>query len=261
MDWAVRVFAGEFNASTLPVRGNTPDDAPWVVTPGGAWCRTIYLAGALTEVVEDGDMVRCRIADPTGAFDIVIGGRKTSVAEAFRGMPVPSFVTVNGQARIYQKNGRSHLSMRPDDVLPVDRAIRDQWVLVTAEATLARLENLRLALDGKVHDEHALIPLRHYGITAAKLKELCGMVEHAIGSIHPPAQSTPERAGAPDDNARELVMDIMKTGSGPRGIAVEEIIASAAERGISQVTVLAAIEALIVDDECYQPQKGFVKPL
>ncbi|WML68360.1 MAG: hypothetical protein METHP_01975 [Methanoregula sp. SKADARSKE-2] len=260
MDGAVRVFAGEFNASTLPVRNNA-DDAPWVVTPGGAWCRTIYLAGALTEVVEDGDMMRCRIADPTGAFDIVIGGRKNSVAETLRGMPVPSFVTVNGQARLFQKTGRSHLSIRPDGILSVDRAIRDQWVLVTAEATLVRLENLRLALDGKIHDEQVLIPLRHYGTTRAKIEELCGMVEHAIGSLHPPAQSILERARAPDDNARERVMDIMKTGSGPRGIAVEEIIARAAERGISPATVLAAIEALIVDDECYQSQKGFVKPL
>ena len=261
MDGAVRVFAGEFNASTLPIRGNDADNAPWVVTPGGAWCRSIYLAGALTEVIEDGDMVRCRIADPTGAFDIVIGGRKTAVAEAFRNVHVPSFVTVTGQARIYQKNGKSFLSVRPDDVRPVDRAIRDQWVLATAEATLGRLEILRLALDGKTHDEQALVPLHHYQITAANLLEMSGMVENAIGSIRPPDQSPQAQAEGPGEDARELVMEIMKTGSGPRGIAVEDIIAGAAERGVSQSAVLAAIEALIVDDECYQPQKGFVKPL
>ncbi len=260
MDGAVRLFAGEFNASTLPVRGNEADDT-CVVTPGGAWCRTVYLAGALTELSEDGDMVRCRIADPTGVFDIVIGGRRTAVAEAFRGIPVPSFVTVIGQARIYQKNGRSFLSVRPDDVRPVDRVIRDQWVLVTGEATITRLENLRLALDGKTHDEKALIPLRHYRVTAATLQELCGMVEQAIGSIHPPDNSPHSEATGPGKDAQELVMEITKTGSGPRGIAVEEIIANAAERGVSQATVIAAIEALIADDECYQPQKGFVKPL
>jgi hypothetical protein len=32
-------------------------------------------------------------------------------------------------------------------------------------------------------------------------------------------------------------------------------------RAISREAVLAAIESLIVEDECYQPQKGFVKPL
>ena len=215
----------------------------------------------MTEVIEDGDMVRCRIADPTGAFDIVIGGRKTTVAEAFRNVPVPSFVTVTSQARIYQKNGKSLISVRPDDVRPVDRAIRDQWVLATAEATLGRLENLRLALDGKTHEEQALVPIRHYQITVEKLQEMSGMVGHATGSIRPPDQSPQTPAEGPGEGARELVMEIMKTGSGPRGIAVEDIIAGAAERGVSQVTVLAAIEALIVDDECYQPQKGFVKPL
>ena len=54
------------------------DDAgspAWVVTPGGAWCRSLYLCGALTEVAEIADVLHCRLADPTGAFDIVAGGR------------------------------------------------------------------------------------------------------------------------------------------------------------------------------------------
>ncbi len=47
----------------------------------------------------------------------------------------------------------------------------------------------------------------------------------------------------------------------PEGVAVEDIIRQAADSGISQEAVLAAIESLIIDDECYQPRKGFVKPL
>lgn len=257
MDGAVRVFAGEFNASTLQVKDNGADDASWIITPGGAWCRSMYLAGALTEVAGDGDMVRCRLADPTGAYDIVIGGRKTPLAETFRDLPVPSFVTVSGQARMYQKNGKTFLSLRPDEVRTVDRAVRDQWVLATAAATLERLDTLRLVLRNKSTDERALAPVRHYRITASSLLELGEMIERAVQSIRPPETASPVPS---KDNARELVVELM-TGSGPRGIAVEEIIDKARERGVAKETVLAAIESLIVDDECYQPQKGFVKAL
>jgi DNA replicative helicase MCM subunit Mcm2 (Cdc46/Mcm family) len=58
-----------------------------------------------------------------------------------------------------------------------------------------------------------------------------------------------------------MVMEFIQVGSGPRGIAVDDIIKQAAMSGVSQKAVLAAIESLIIDDECYQPQKGFVKPL
>ena len=49
--------------------------------------------------------------------------------------------------------------------------------------------------------------------------------------------------------------------SGPRGVAVEEILEKARLNAISREAALAAIESLIMEDECYQPQKGFVKPL
>ena len=103
MEGAVRVFAGEFCASTLSVQDEDTAGAAWVVTPSGGWCRLMYIAGALTEREENGDMLYCRIADPTGAFDLVIGGRNTAVAEAFKKLPLPSFVTVTGRAQMYRK--------------------------------------------------------------------------------------------------------------------------------------------------------------
>ena len=60
---------------------------------------------------------------------------------------------------------------------------------------------------------------------------------------------------------RDMIMEFIRSASGPRGVAVEEILEMARLRAISRETALAAVESLIVDDECYQPQKGFVKPL
>ena len=258
MEGAARVFAGDFSGSTLSVQADDGKSAAWVVTPGAAWCRLVYLAGAVTEVTEKGDMLRCRLADPTGAFNLVIGGRNSPFAEQFRKIPVPSFVTVTGRAQLYRRNDTVDLSIRPDHITVVDRAVRDQWTLETAEATLGRLEQVHRARQGRCTDDHILTAYRHYAHTAEHLHALAGMIDCAVQSIKPPKSPAPIQ---PDVDVRELVMEIMNGVSSPRGIAVDEIISLAGDRGIAQSEVLSAIESLIVDDECYQPQKGFVKRL
>jgi RPA family protein len=256
MEGTARVFAGEYGGSTLSVQDKDSGNPAWVVTPGGAWCRFMFLSGALTEVIEIGDMVHTRIADPTGVFNLMIGGRNTALAETFCKLPVPSFVTVTGRAQMYLKHGEVILSVRPDNVLVVDRLVRDQWVLATAKSTVGRLHHMYLALQGTCTDQRILAAVRHYSMTKTRLQDLAVMVESAVQTV----RSHEYTASAPPD-VRTLVMEFIQAESGPRGIAVDEIIKQAAMCGISQETVLAAIESLIIDDECYQPQKGFVKPL
>ncbi len=257
MEGAARVFAGEFGQSTLLVAAEEPGTPGWVVTPGGAWCRQMYLAGALTETTEEGGMLRCRIADPTGAFDVVAGGRNTALVQTFRKIPVPSFVGMNGSAQMYQKNGSTMLTVRPEQVQVVDRAVRDQIILVTAEYTLRRLEQVRLALEGTCTDERILLATRHYSMTGPRLLELARMVESAVRGIRP--QELPHPAEQPE--LRSIVMELVRNASGPRGIALEEIIELLALRSIRKEDVLSALESLILEDECYQPQKGYVKSL
>ena len=256
MEGAARVFAGDFSGSTLLVQDDDGLSAAWVVTPGACWCRFVYLAGAITEVTENGDMLRCRLADPTGAFNLVIGGRNSPLAEQFRKIPVPSFVTVTGRAQLYRRNDVVDLSIRPDHVMVVDRLVRDQWTLATAEATLGRLEQVLLVRQGRCSDKHILTAHRHYAQTVEQLQALGEMIECAVQSIKPP-----ETNSSVLSDVRERVMEIMKGTSSPRGIAIEEIINLAGEEGIDKAEVLSAIEALVVEDECYQPQKGFIKPL
>jgi len=256
MEGAARVFAGDFSGSTLSVPADDGESFAWVVTPGAAWCRLVYLAGAVTEITDDGDMLRCRLADPTGTFNLVIGGRNSPLAEQCRKIPVPSFVTVTGRAFLYRRNDLVDLTIRPDQVIVVDRAVRDQWTLETAEATLGRLEQLHLALRGRCSDERTFTAFRHYAPTTEHLHALADLTDCAVQTIKPPGFTV-----ALQEGVRELVMEIMNDSPGPRGIAVDEIIRLAGERGIAQADVLSAIESLIVDDECYQPQKGFVKPL
>jgi uncharacterized protein len=256
MEGAVRVFAGEFCQSTLVVPSGDPGMPGWVVTPGGAWCRQVYIAGALTEAVESADILRCRVADPTGAFDIVCGGRNAPVSQALRNIPVPSFVGILGTAQQSRRNGNLELFIRPEQVHLIDRACRDQFTLVTAENTLQRLEELCRDLAGTSTDERYLRVVRHYALTAPRILELAVMVEGAVQSVR---LDDPQSGPGPD--IRSAVMELLKQASGPRGIAVEEILGQLTIAGLRKEDVLAALESLIVDDECYQPQKGYVKLL
>jgi uncharacterized protein len=256
MEGSIRVFAGEFGISTLSIPGVDSQSPPWVVTPAGGYCRFMFLSGTLTEVSETGDMVHTRVADPTGVFNLVIGGRNTALAETFRNLPVPSFVTVSGRSQMYLKEGRAVVSVRPDNVQCVNRLVRDQWVLATAQSTLRRLFMMNNALLGTCTDQRILAAFYHYSITKPRLRELATMVMEAVNTVQTVDSELPVQ---PD--AHTLVMDLIRAGSGPRGISVDQIINKAKAYGISQESVLAIIESLISDDECYQPLKGFVKPL
>jgi len=256
MEGAVRLFAGEFNQATLSIPGEDDKSAAWVVTPSGARFRQVFLAGALTEVNDDGDMVYARLADPTGGFDLACGGKLSPVAESIKTILLPSFISVSGRAQIWRKNDRIILSVRPEYVRQIDRATRDQWVLTTAQATLRRLESARAAIRGESPVEMLDIAVRHYGLTPARLEELAAMAEGAVTGVKPAETGT-----APQPDARNLIMELLKTNGGPRGMAVQEIIDTLAGEGVFQDIVLKTVESLIVEDECYQPQKGYIRLL
>jgi RPA family protein len=257
MEGAVRIFAGEFSQSTLTVPGEDEKSAVWVVTPSGASCRQVFLAGALVDVQEQGVMLSARVADPTGGFDLVCGGNNTALAESIRKIPLPSFVSVSGRAQLYRREGKAVLTIRPDQVQVIDRRVRDQWVITTANFTLARLELMHRALQGTCTDSRILQACSHYSLSLKDLDELAALVAGALISVRP-SQETESVVQA---DPREMIREYIRTTSGPRGVAVEEILEMAQLRAFSKEAVLAAIESLIIEDECYQPQKGFVKPL
>lgn len=257
MEGAVRLFAGEFSQSTLTVPDEDEKSAAWVVTPLGGYCRQVFLAGALVEVQEQGDMLSARLADPTGGFDLVCGGKNTALAESIRKIPRPSFISVSGRAQLYRREGKAVLTIRPDQVQVIDRRVRDNWVITTATSTLARLEMVHHALKGTCTDRRILRACAHYSLTPGDISRLADMVAGALAGIRLPK----ETAEAVPADPREIIMEYIRATTSPRGIAVEEILEMARTKGISRETALAALESLIVDDECYQPQKGFIKPL
>jgi len=256
MEGAVRVFAGEFNRSTLTVQKPDPAGPPFVVTPGGAWCHLIYLSGALTEVSGNGDMLRCRISDPTGVFEVVIPRVRSGLFTMVKKMPVPSFVAITGTAQMYQRKGVHMLSVRPESVQVVDRTVRDIWVLRTADMTLERLERLAKAMRGQPTDPQSRTVIGHYRTTPETVQEFVRMVESALSSVRTPVPSVQSSV-----DPHELVLAIIREHQGASGISVQDVIEDAALQGVSADTATGVIKDLISQDECYQPQKGVLKLL
>jgi len=158
---------------------------------------------------------------------------------------------------MYRTDKEVIISVRPEHIQTIDRTVRDQWVMTTAEATLCRLEMMYSALKGTCSDERIMAAFRHYTPTAGQIAELARLAGDAVSRVKA-SVTTPVQD---QEDIRRAVMEIIRADHGPRGISVEEVIGTAAAMGVSQGDVLAAIEFLITEDECYQPQKGYVKPL
>jgi hypothetical protein len=202
-------------------------------------------------------MLNARVADPTGGFDLVCGGNTTSLSASIRTIPRPSFVSVSGRAQLFRRDGKPLLTIRPDQVQVIDRRTRDQWIITTARATLMRLDLMNQVLEGTCADSRIQRARSHYSPSREDLGNLAGMVAGALASV----RSSEETNRPSPTNPRETIMEYIRAAGGPRGVAVEEILNMAGQWSVTQDAILAAIESLIVDDECYQPQKGFVKPL
>ena len=185
---ARRVFAAEFDDATLSYSESDEERAPnYVVTPTGARVNRLFGVGALTEVerVND-DVLRGRIADPTGAF-VTYGGQYQPDAAAFleRATP-PCFVAITGKGRTYQPedSDRIFTSVRPESLTEVDADTRDRWVVAAAEATLERIATMAAALDTGARGDDLRTELESRGVDAALASGVTLAIDHYRPTDH-----------------------------------------------------------------------------
>ena len=141
---AWRVFAGEFNDSTVEIKGQGEMSPSYVVTPLGAKINRLFIVGVLTDVEkisEEGELLRAHISDPSGVFTLYSGQYQKDVTENLSKIEVPAFVAVIGKARTYSpEEGTLYVSIRPEKILEVSAEIRDRWILETSKNTKDRIE-------------------------------------------------------------------------------------------------------------------------
>jgi len=148
---AWRVFAEEYNSSTLEYKGEGEKPVSYIITPLGAKINRMLIVGVVTDIEDIGEegkpRYRARITDPTGTFYISAGEYQPSAAMALSKMSPPAFAAVVGKSRAYTpEQGVKYLSIRPERIREVDAEARDYWTLETARSTLRRIEGVREGL-------------------------------------------------------------------------------------------------------------------
>ena len=176
---AHRIFAAEFNESTLEIREGDDQYAPkYLITPTGAKCNRVFVVGTLTEKKDVGTDVqfwRGRIVDPTGAFTVYAGQYQPEAADILAKTSPYEFIAVVGKPSIYTtKNGNIITSIKPEYVQVVDADIRDRWVVDTAKQTKVRIDKLKGA-------EPDVVMAREYYLS--NIKKYNSMVINALNKL------------------------------------------------------------------------------
>ena len=146
---AWRIFANEFNKSTLQLKEEGGSGPTYIISPTGAKINRLFVVGVLTEVEnvrENEDLWRARVADPTGSFTVYAGKYQSEGASFLVNADVPQFVAILGRARLYTRADTSYTSIWSNDISNTTETVRNNWVITTAERTLDRLEALKIAL-------------------------------------------------------------------------------------------------------------------
>jgi RPA family protein len=145
---AWRVFAREYNDADYAFKEGDDERAPnYVATPTSAKINRLFVVGVLTEIerVGDGDLLRARVSDPTGAFVVYAGQYQPDAVSFLADAETPSFVAVVGKARTYEPEDSDdvYTSIRPEGINVVDAETRDRWNVETAHESLKRVEAVR----------------------------------------------------------------------------------------------------------------------
>jgi RPA family protein len=167
MDTAKRVFAREFNASSLLYKAGDDKYAPkQLVTLTGARCTRVFAIGVLTEKYRvpgnGGGQWRAKVSDPTGVYDIYAWEQFETQASAFLAdAPTPSYVAVLGRPRLFEMTrvGRGvSMALNPELMVSSDGMARDIWTQETIRLTLSRIDDLKAGVS-----DDARLALASYG--------------------------------------------------------------------------------------------------
>jgi RPA family protein len=294
---AWRVFAWEFNRSTLHSSEGDERAPNYIITPTGVKCNRLFIVGVVTEVEnigKDNSLWRGRVADPTGVFTVYAGHYQPEAAIFLSELNIPAYVAVVGKARKFEpEDGSVYTSVRPEEINNADEKLRDRWVLDTAERTLERIKYIEDALSsGKsgndlkeyllgngtnsVLADGAVKAIEHYKNLDKTISELKNAVIHAIEAVASERETKvqnvekKEEAIAVEENAkpglkepetvpREIIAGIIDKLDTGKGISYSIVVETAQKAGIDPEIVESGIKELMDEGRCYEPKIGVLR--
>jgi len=149
---AWRVFASELNSAEYEIKAEEEKKPSYQLSRLGAIINRVLVAGVLTEKenvnTETEPMWKGRIIDPTGgSFYINVGKYQPEAAASMTDLEVPCLIAVVGKVKSYTTDeGRTWVSVRPERVVQIDDATRDEWLLDAAKSTWKRLVDMKKAM-------------------------------------------------------------------------------------------------------------------
>lgn len=284
---AWRIFASEFNQSTLECGGEEERSPSYVVTPLGAMVNRVYVVGVLTETENMGTpeepMYRARVTDPTGTFFISAGQYQPQVATTLAEMEPPAFVAVVGKANMYSPDEETKLtSVRGEHITEVTEEQRDYWII---EASKSLQERLGAAVEASKMDEVSIDELMDLGYDAqlaeglkkaddhyqefptdqywSKLEDSLRYVlpEYESPSVEDIEEESPEEGI--DEEVEDLILDIledMEDSGGDNGVEYEKVMDKVVEEeDLTQDEFEEAINSLRTTGKIYEPVLGNIK--
>jgi len=287
---AWRVFASEYNSSTLEIKGEGEKAPSYVVTPLGAMVNRIFIVGLITDLQNNGTEQepywRALLSDGMSKYYIYAGKYNPEATVMLSKLEPPAYVAVVGKSRTYSpEEGKFFVSIRPEKIVTVDESVKDNWVLDAARSTLQRIECMEEALQMESPTIDALVnlgynraladgvvrALAHYG--QVDLNRYRGMVLEAVEQLLPDRageltiltdapSSSPEEIELEEDDGdkEELVLkliDMLDTNK--KGAPLADLIKEAAKAGIGEVELEEINNSLLDKGLIYEPTIGKMK--
>ncbi len=231
-------------------------------SPSGAIVGNLYWCGALTEVIRQNEMISAiRVADPTGGISISIRPGDQEIHDMIANLNPPVFITLYAEPVAKKKTDERSPEFVATGIMQIDKAVRDSWILETADLMLDRLVLLSEQSNTKSPPEDLTekIPTE-YQITHEEISRMTAMITLALSHI-PATRSESVGTGIKPSDINQVLLSLITDNAGPRGIAVTDLIHLGKKVMIPEETVLAIVRTLIADDEIYQPTVGYVKIL
>ena len=283
---AWRVFASELNSAEYEIKAEEEKKPSYQLSRLGAIINRVLVAGVLTEKENVGNdaepMWRGRIADSVGgSFYINVGRYQPEAAAAMTDLEVPCLIAVVGKVKSYTtEEGRTWVSIRPERVVQIDDATRDEWLLDAAKSTWRRLVDMKKAFKqedrsvdglmasglGELSARGIALAIEQYGMpdSSAHLKS----IQEALRSLLPDKNvdlglpeelaDSPSAADSADkeDVILQLLEDLDTDGKGaPRDILEEE----ASKKGISPMELEEISSSLMDKGLVYEPNLRYLK--
>jgi len=224
MEAAQRVFAVEYAQSQRGEKGVR-------ILSDGSLCKRMFIIGALTEVSgKPGEVMRARCADPTGAFTVEIFPEYSEAAQTLSELSPPLFVAVHA------KPTSGLMTIRGDTLCPVERHVRDAWVLETITMTLQRME-------------------QSPSLSSENRAALLSALRRALDTV---PETSAQESGK---DYSTVILSILEIESGPGGMPLCDLLSRAEQSGIPTEHAKLVIETLCENGECYQPKQDLVRLL